>query len=57
MTLDLVAAVRVGIEHRLTPSWAVGLSVGASQAFGIGAPDLQLADASFTLARVWYPHW
>ncbi len=57
VTLDLVAAVRVGIEHRLTPSWTVGLSVGASQAFGIGTPDLQLAEASFTLARVWYPGW
>ena len=57
VTLDVVAAVRVGLEHRLTPSWTVGLSVGASQAFGIGTPDLQLADASFTLARAWYPGW
>jgi len=57
VTLDLVTAVRVGLEHRLTPSWTVGLSVGASQAFGVGAPDLQLADASFTLARAWYPGW
>lgn len=57
VTLDLVAAVRVGLEHRLTPSWTIGLSVGASQAFGLGTPDLQLADASFTLARVWYPGW
>jgi hypothetical protein len=57
VTLDLVAAVRVGLERRLTPSWTVGLSVGASQSFGIGTPDLQLADAAFTLARVWYPGW
>jgi hypothetical protein len=57
VTLDLVAAVRVGLEHRLTPRWTVGVSVGASQAFGIGTPDLQLADAAFTLARVWYPGW
>lgn len=57
VTLDVVAAVRVGLEHRLTPSWTVGLSVGAAQAFGLGAPDLQLADASVTVARVWYPGW
>jgi hypothetical protein len=57
LTLDLVASVRVGLERRLTPSWTVGLSVGASQAFGLGAPDLQLVEASFTLARVWYPGW
>jgi len=57
VTLDAVAAVRVGLEHRLTPSWTLGLSVGASQSLGVGAPDLQLADASFTLARVWYPGW
>jgi len=57
VTLDLVAAVRVGLEHRLTPSWTVGISVGASQAVGVGTPDLQLAEASFTLARVWYPGW
>lgn len=57
VTLDLVAAVRVGLEHRLTPSWTVGLSAGASQAFGLGAPDLQLADASVTLGRAWYPGW
>jgi hypothetical protein len=57
VTLDLVAAVRVGLEHRLTPRWTLGLSVGASHAFGVGAPDLQLADASFTLARAWYPGW
>lgn len=57
ITLDLVAAVRVGLERRLTPRWTVGVSVGASQAFGIGTPDLQFADASFTLARVWYPGW
>jgi hypothetical protein len=57
VALDLVTAVRVGLEHRLTPSWTVGLSVGASRAFGIGASALQLADASLTLARVWYPNW
>jgi hypothetical protein len=57
VTLDLVAGVRVGLEHRLTPRWTIGLSVGASHAFGVGAPDLQLADASFTLARAWYPGW
>lgn len=57
VTLDLVTAVRIGLERRLTPSWTVGLSVGASRSFGLGAPDLQLADASLTLARVWYPGW
>ncbi len=57
VTLDLVAAVRVGLEHRITPSWTVGVSASASRAFGIGTPDLELAEASFTLARVWYPGW
>jgi len=55
--LDLVAAARVGLEHRFGPRWSVGVSAGAMQAFGIGVADLRLADASLTLARLWYPSW
>jgi hypothetical protein len=55
--LDLVAAVRVGFEHRFTPSWTVGVSAGTSQAIGIGTADIRITDASVSVARVWYPNW
>ena len=57
VTIDLVAGVRVGLEHRLTPGWTVGASVGASHALGLGTPDLRVAEASLVLSRVWYPNW
>lgn len=55
--LDLVTAVRVGFEHRFTEHWTAGISAGASRTIGIGAADIQITDASLSVARVWYPNW
>ena len=57
VTLDLVTAVRLGLDHRLTRSWTIGASVGAAHCFGIGTPDLQLADAMISVAYTWYPRY
>lgn len=57
LSADLVAGFRLGLEHRVTPRWTIGASVGASYCFGIGAPDLQTVDAAISVAYVWYPLW
>lgn len=57
ITIDVVASLRLGIDHRLTPRWTIGASIGASQCFGVGAPDMQVADAAFSLSYSWYPSW
>lgn len=40
-------------NRRLT----IGVSVGVTECLGPGAPDVQLLDASLTLAYTWYPLW
>ncbi len=55
VTVDLVTGVRLGLDHRLTRNWTIGASVGAAHCFGFGAPDLQLADATISVAYTWYP--
>jgi hypothetical protein len=55
VTLDLVAGLRLGLDHRLNRSWTIGASVGAARCFGIGTPDLQLASATISVAYTWYP--
>ncbi|HSK01405.1 MAG TPA: hypothetical protein VK932_09195 [Kofleriaceae bacterium] len=57
LALDLVAALRVGLERRLTPRWTIGASVGAAHCLGVGTPDMQLADATFSLSYNWYHLW
>jgi hypothetical protein len=57
LVLDAVAGLRVGLDHRLTRRWTMGLSAGATACLGIGAPDLQFFDASLSLAYTWYPLW
>ncbi len=57
LALDLVAALRVGLDRRLTPRWTIGASVGAAHCLGIGTPDMQLADATFSLSYNWYHLW
>lgn len=57
ISLDFVTAVRVGVEHRLTEHWTIGISAGAAHVFGVGSPDVQMADAAVTIARAWYPNW
>jgi len=55
--LDVVVGLRLGLEHRVTRRWSVGLSAGATECLGIGAPDLQLFDAQLSLGYTWYPLW
>jgi hypothetical protein len=55
--LDAVVGVRVGLDHRLTRRWSLGLSAGATAYIGIGAPSLQVFDAGLALAYTWYPLW
>ena len=57
LALDLVAALRIGLDRRLTKHWTVGATVGAAHCLGIGAPDLQLADAAITVSYSWYHLW
>lgn len=57
LALDAVAGLRLGLAHRLTRRWSLGLSAGATACFGIGAPDLQFFDASLSLGYTWYPLW
>lgn len=55
IALDLVAAARLGLDYRITPRWTIGVSVGGAECFALGAPDLQLADATLAVAYTWYP--
>lgn len=57
VALDLVAALRLGLDRRLTPHWTIGVSVGGAHCFGIGTPDLQSADALLSMSYSWYPLW
>jgi hypothetical protein len=55
VTIDVVAAVRAGLERRLTPHWTAGISAAVSHATGIFTPDLQTADITLSLSYAWYP--
>ena len=57
LTLDVIAALRVGLEHRLTRRITVGVSAGVTERLGLGAPSLVQLEASVALAYVWYPNW
>ena len=57
LALDAVAGIRLGLDHRITRRWSLGLSAGATACIGIGAPDLQVFDASLSLGYSWYPLW
>ncbi|MGN6108363.1 MAG: hypothetical protein ACTHU0_24870 [Kofleriaceae bacterium] len=57
LTLDVLAGVRAGLEHRITRRWTLGISAGVTQAFGVGTPDVQLVDGSVALSYTWYPLW
>lgn len=56
-TVDAVVGIRVGLDHRITRRWSIGLSVGATTCIGIDAPGLQLFDAGLGVAYTWYPLW
>jgi hypothetical protein len=57
LVLDLVAALRIGLERRLTRHWTLGTSVGAGHCLGLGAPDMQFADAAISISYNWYHLW
>ncbi len=57
LALDLIAALRIGLDRRLTRHWAIGASVGAAHCFGVGTPDMQLADATISVSYSWYHLW
>jgi hypothetical protein len=55
VALDIVTALRAGLERRLTPHWTAGISAAVSHAVGVFTPDLQTADVSVSLSYTWYP--
>jgi hypothetical protein len=57
LALDLVAALRIGLERRLTRHWTIGASVGGAHCLGLGTPDMQFADASISISYNWYHLW
>ena len=57
LALDLVAALRIGLERRLTRHWTIGASVGGVHCLGLGTPDMQFADASISISYNWYHLW
>lgn len=56
-TLDLVAAVRVGFEHRITRRWTVGIDASAGHTVGLGASTLDTLSGSISLGYTWYSLW
>jgi hypothetical protein len=54
-SLDAVANVRVGLEHRLDRRWTVGLGAEAMHAIGLGEPPLDVFSAGVSLSFTWYP--
>jgi hypothetical protein len=55
MSLDVVTAARVGLEHRLDRRWTVGVDAGIRHAIGIGASSLDILAVNLSLAYTWYP--
>lgn len=57
LAFDAVVGVRLGLDHRLTRRWSIGLSAGATVCIGIAAPSMQILDGGVSLAYTWYPLW
>jgi len=55
ISLDVVANVRVGLEHRLDRRWTVGLGVEAMHAIGFSEPSLNVFSTGVSLSYTWYP--
>jgi len=55
MSVDLLTAARVGLEHRLDRRWTIGVAAGAGHALGLGAPSLDILSMNLSLAYTWYP--
>jgi len=57
LSLDLTATARAGLDLRLDRRWIVGVAVGATHAFPIGAPGLDVVEGTASLSYYWYPNW
>jgi hypothetical protein len=55
VSLDVVANVRVGLEHRFDRRWTVGLGAEAMHAIGFSEPPLDVFSAGVSLSYTWYP--
>jgi hypothetical protein len=55
VSLDVVANVRVGLEHRLDRRWTVGLGAEAMHALGFSEPPLDVFSAGVSVSYTWYP--
>lgn len=56
-TVDLVATVRAGLDHRINRRWSLGLVAGVTQCIGAGTPDIQMLEGALVLGYRWYPMW
>ena len=57
LSLDVVTAARVGLEHRIGPRRTVGVDASASHALGIGTSSFEMVSVNLSLAYSWYPSW
>ena len=55
VSMDLVALVRAGMEHRFDRRWTAGLSVEAAHMFAPGGPPIDAISAGLSLSYTWYP--
>jgi len=56
-TVDLVAAVRAGFEHRINRRWTVGIDASVCHTMGLGASRLDTLSGSVSLGYTWYSLW
>jgi hypothetical protein len=56
-TFDVVTTARVGLDHRLGARWTIGVAVGATHCFGVGAPDINVFEGTASVSYTWYPLW
>jgi hypothetical protein len=55
VSMDVVANVRIGLEHRFDPRWSVGVGAAAMHAIGVREPPLDVISAGVSLSYTWYP--
>lgn len=57
LAFDVVAVARAGLDHRVNRRWTLGVAGGITQCVGLGAPNLQILEATVNVAYSWYPLW
>lgn len=55
ITADIIAAGRIGLDHRFGRHWVLGASIGVVHAFPIGAPAFDVVEGALSLSCYWYP--